>query len=79
MGCCALGTCTDPACRICVELPQRFPPIAGCPVVLEDAKGHRVKCRFITGHRGRCVAGPWRKRTEESVDSWWRGDLPRDG
>jgi hypothetical protein len=55
MGCCAVATCSDPACAVCT-VSQRFPPVQACgrnvdgdPCAL--VKGHPswVRCRTRKG------------------------------
>jgi len=66
MACCANGTCVDPECPICVELPRRFPPVVPCPrCVLDSDK--RMRCRLIANHPGPCRR-PY-KKTNASPDS----------
>jgi hypothetical protein len=67
MGSCALGTCTNPTCPMCVELPRRFPPIERCRKHVKDGE-RRVACRFVAGHRGYCQPMP--KKRDRDPRLW---------
>jgi len=71
VGCCATGTCTDPQCPLCVEMPKRFPPVVRCPQVVMNGK-RRALCRFVAGHAGLCRAS---RRTVEDDEQRVDGHL----
>jgi hypothetical protein len=50
MGCCAVGTCQDPDCYLCVILPRKFPPVESCGRLAPDGE----PCRFVKGHPYTC-------------------------
>src|SRR5262245_22207336 len=66
VGCCATGTCTDPQCPLCVELPKRFPPVVPCPQIVWTGK-RRAPCRLVAGHPGLCK--PSSRVVEEKPDT----------
>lgn len=76
MGCCAVGTCTNPDCYICRIMPERF-RVVPCRKAAADGE----PCRFVKDHPGPCKSKAQGRSKTENVsrdgDPKLAGERPR--
>lgn len=69
-GCCAIGTCDNPECYICVVMPAKF-AIVLCPTVVDGER-----CRYVKDHPGGCTIKPRPGKVERADLKEAKGPLP---
>jgi hypothetical protein len=67
MGCCAVGTCVNPDCRLCTVIAKIKEPVAcGKPVAV--AGKDTQPCGLVKGHSRRVACRPGRKGKREQAE-----------